>query len=252
MQPIHVRRLLFLCVFGLLFAGAHKPCVAAETIILVSSQDTKDSLYGKWLGLIYAEAFHRLGYGFQYQGHSGGRAPVMAENGEVDGEIHRPEDYWKTAKNLLRVEEPSFALSYVAYAAKPGIALHGWESLKNTDYAVEYRRGAKVPEAALPAVVRPEKLSDVASTAQGLKKLLMGRTDVYIEQEAVASEAIRKLATETVDPAALYQAGVMYTGYSYVYLHKKHAALAPKVAKVLKAMKQEGAIERYKQLASEQ
>ena len=121
MQPIHVRRLLFLCVFGLLFAGAHKPCVAAETIILVSSQDTKDSLYGKWLGLIYAEAFHRLGYGFQYQGHSGGRAPVMAENGEVDGEIHRPEDYWKTAKNLLRVEEPSFALSYLAYAAKPGI-----------------------------------------------------------------------------------------------------------------------------------
>lgn len=251
MQPIHVRRLLFLCVFAMLFAGA-KPCFAAETIVLVSSQDTKDSMYGKWLGLIYAEAFHRLGYAFQYQGHSGARAPVMAENGEVDGEIHRPEDYGKTAKNLLRVEEPSFAISYVAYAAKPEIALHGWESLKNTDYAVEYRRGAKVPEAALPAVVRPDKLSDVATTAQGMKKLLMGRTDVYIEQDVVASEAIRKLATEAVDPAALHQAGIMYTGYSYLYLHKKHAALAPKVAEVLKAMKQEGAIDRCKQLASEQ
>jgi hypothetical protein len=253
MQPLKIRRLFRLCVLGMLFAAAsHTPCQAAETIILVSSQETKDSLYGKWLDLIYTEAFRRLGYAFQYQGHSGGRAPVLAENGAVDGEIHRPDDYGKSAKNLLRVEEPSFSLSYVAYAAKPGIALQGWESLKNTDYAVEYRRGAKVPEAALPAVVKPENLSAIATAEQGLEKLILGRTDIYIEQEAVALETLKKLDAGVFDVSSLYQAGVMYTGYSYVYLHKKHAALVPQVAEVLKTMKQEGVIERYKQLALEQ
>ena len=47
---------------------------------------------------------------------------------------------------------------------------------------------------------------------------------------------------------SLYQAGIIYTGYSYLYMHKRHAALVPKIAEVLRNMKQEGLVERYKEI----
>jgi hypothetical protein len=234
-------------ILMLLVAALPRPSGAAVKIVLISSQDTKDSFYGRWLDLIYTEVFRRLGYGFQYKGYPGGRAPVMAEKGEVDGEIHRGGDYDKIAKNLIKVNEPSFSLSYAAYAVKPGIVLNGWGSLQNTDYTVEYRRGAKVAETGLSAIVKPGKLSHIATPEQGLKKLILGRTDIYVDQEAVVTETLRKLA-----PSSVYQAGIMYTGNSHVYLHKRHATLAPKIAAVLKEMKREGLIKQYKQIALEQ
>ncbi|QEM67739.1 hypothetical protein FO488_05940 [Geobacter sp. FeAm09] len=248
MKRITLHLMVGICVMAILVASpVPRPSEAAEKIVLVSSQETRESFYGRWLDLIYTEAFRRLGYEFRYKGYPGGRAPVMAERGEVDGEIHRPADYEKVARNLLKVKEPSFSVSYVAYAARQGIVLNGWASLKNTDYAVEYRRGAKVPEAALPAVVRPERLSSIATPEQGLKKLITGRTDIYVDQEAVVTEALGRLG-----PSPVHQVGVMFTGYTHVFLHKKHAALVPKVALVLKAMKREGLIKRYRQLALEQ
>lgn len=225
------------------------PSAAAEKIVLVSSQDTKESFYGRWLNLIYTEVFRRLGYEFEYVGYPGGRAPIMAEGGEVDGEIHRGIEYEKTTKNLLRVSEPSIPLSYMAYAVTPGIVLNGWDSLKNTSYTVEYRRGAKIPEAALPAVVNAEKLSNIPTSEQGFKKLITRRIDIYIEQEAVALETLRELGMSEFNMESVYVAGIMYTGESYVYLHKKHADLLPKIADTLKVMKQEGVIERYKEVA---
>lgn len=248
MKRITLQLIVGMCVTVLLCAVAlPPPGEAAEKIVLVSSQDTRESFYGRWLDLIYTEVFRRLGYEFHYRGYPGGRAPIMAERGEVDGEIHRPADYDKLAKNLIRVNEPSFPLSFVAYAVKPGISLSGWASLKNTNYAVEYRRGSKTPEIALPAVVRPEKLSNIETPEQGLKKLIKGRTDIYIDQEAVITEILRKSG-----PSPVHQVGVMGTIQSHVYLHKKRAALAPKIAEVLKAMKREGLIKRYKQIALEQ
>ena len=181
MKDISLQQMVRMCIIVVLIVAV-LPCPneAAEKIVLVSSQDTKESFYGRWLNLIYTEVFRRLGYEFQYEGYPGARAPVMAESGDVDGEIHRAADYEKTVKNLLKVDEPSFSFQIIAYAVKPGIVLNGWESLKNTDYLVEYRRGSKVPETALTAVVKPEKLSAITTTEQGLKKLITGRTDIYV------------------------------------------------------------------------
>lgn len=229
------------------------PCsnVSAGKMVLVSSQDTKESLYGSWLNLIYTEVFRRLGYEFEYVGYPGGRAPVLAEAGEVDGEIHRGIDYEKTTRNLLRVSEPHFTISYMAYAVTPGIVLSGWESLKNTSYPVEYRRGAKIPEAALPGVVKANMLSDVTIAELGFKKLIEGRIVLYIEQEAVALKTLKKLKMAEFNTESVYSAGIMYSGESYVYLHKKHAGKLPQIAETLRTMKQEGVIERYKDVTQE-
>jgi hypothetical protein len=65
-------------------------------------------------------------------------------------------------------------------------------------------------------------------------------------------EAMKKLNPDKFDVSALYQAGIMQKVDAYAYLHKKHAALVPKVAKVLKAMKQEGLFEHYLEIALHQ
>ncbi|MEA9438998.1 hypothetical protein VCX44_25290, partial [Aeromonas caviae] len=49
-------------------------------ITLVSSLETRESPYGRWLDLIYRDAFARLGYDFQYQGYPGGRAQGESVN----------------------------------------------------------------------------------------------------------------------------------------------------------------------------
>jgi polar amino acid transport system substrate-binding protein len=223
--------------------------VAAEKIVLVGSDNTKASFTGRWLNLIYTEAFRRLGYELQYKGYPNERANLMAETGRVDGEIQRAASYEKIAKNLIKVEEPSFLVRVAAYAVTPGIVLDGWESLRNTNYRVEYRRGSKVPQMALPAVVTPEQLSTISTVELGLKKLILRRTDIFIEQELIVEETLRKFNKGDFDPSSVYQAGIMWTGESHLYLHKKHAALLPKIAEVLKAMKQEGVVERYKEKA---
>jgi hypothetical protein len=154
--------------------------------------------------------------------------------------------------NLIRVEEVLYSTNFVAFAAKPGIDLHGWKSLQNTTYNVEYRRGVKLCESELPLVVAAEHLSDVTTAEQGLKKLIAGRTDLYVDVEFTIAEAMKGLNPDEFDVSALYQVGIMQEVDAYAYLHKKHAALVPKVVEVLQAMKQEGLFEHYFEIALEQ
>jgi len=236
-------------IVALLVGALPYPGVAADKIVLVGSNGTKASLTGRWLNLIYTEAFRRLGYDLQYIGYPNERANVLAETGVVDGEIQRAASYEKIAKNLIKVEEPSFSVIVAAYAVTPGIVLDGWESLKNTDYFVEYRRGSKVPQSGLSAVVKPERLSTVSTVEMGLKKLIAGRTDIYVEQELVVEEVLREFDKIGFDHSFLYQAGIMWVGESHLFLHKKHAALLPKITEVLRTMKKEGLVERYRKIA---
>ncbi|SHO53927.1 hypothetical protein SAMN02745220_05371 [Desulfopila aestuarii DSM 18488] len=234
---------------ALLMIALPYPSFTFEKIVLIGSEDTKASSTGRLLNLIYTEVFRRLGYELQYIGYPNERANLMAENGTVDGEIQRAASYEKVSKNLLKVEEPSFSVSVAAYAVTPGIVLDGWESLKDTDYIVEYRRGSKVAASALPTVVKPENLSTSSTVELRLKKLIAGRTDIYIEQEHVVEETLSKFDKAGFDHSTMYQAGIMWTGYSHLYMHKKHAALLPKITEVLKAMKHEGLVEYYKKTA---
>ncbi|WP_349920541.1 hypothetical protein [Aeromonas veronii] len=220
-----------------------------DQITLVSSTETKESMYGRWLELIYRDAFTRLGYRFTYLGYPGGRAPYLAARGEVDGEIHRPAIYQSQTQALLRVPESHFPLSYEVYTALPNIRLSGWQSLQPTSYRVEYRRGAKLPEIELGKVVSGERLSTIGTVAQGMNKLLKGRSDIYVEQSMIARQALQHLVVHSVDYQRIYSAGVMITADSFVYLHRRHQSMLGPLAAVLKQMKQEGVIERYRKLA---
>ncbi|WP_155319152.1 hypothetical protein [Desulfosarcina alkanivorans] len=229
--------------------GFESPCHAAQKIVLAGSQDTQEVPQMKWLVLIYTEAFRRLGYELQYDIYPLARLTMMVDAGEVDGEIQRPGEYQAAHQNLIRVDESPASVRYGAYTVKPGIVLQGWNSLKNTSYRVEYRLGASRSEAELKSVVNPGNLSQIAKTEQGLKKLILGRTDVFVDLEHNITNTVKRLDRADFDTSAVYQAGLMQETAMYAYLHKKHSALVPKLASVLKAMKQEGLIEQYRKIA---
>ena len=242
-----------MCVIAVLVAAVFSiPSEAADTMVLVGTESVKNSMYGPWLTRVFTEAFRRLGYEFQYNGYPAARASAMSDAGEVDGEISRVFEYQETHPNLIRVDEALYSAKFVAFAAKPGIVLQGWKSLQNTTYKVEYRRGVKLCESELPLVVAADQLSDVTTAEQGLKKLIAGRTDLYVDVEFTTVEAMKGVNPDEFDVSAVYQAGIMQEIDAYAYLHKKHAALVPKVVEVLKTMKQEGLFEHYSEIALDQ
>lgn len=217
-----------------------------KKITLVSSDDTYNSRYGCWLHDIYQEAFSRLGYEFIYRGMPGGRAPFMAEKGDVDGEIHRPYEYQQQTKNLMRVEESPFDVTFEAYVIKTNLQFHDWSELGNAGLKVEYRRGTKRAEGKLKQAVAPSLLSDVTSTEQGLKKLLRGRTDVFIEQSLVYQDVMATLMPTSEAYKHIYSAGVIDELPSYAYLNRRHIGLVADLAYVIKQIKDNGLIEIYK------
>ncbi len=95
----------------------------------------------------------------------------------------------------------------------------------------------------MPKIVNSENLSDVTTSAQGLKKLISGRTDLFVEDE---SSILALVQTPEFKGSKIRIAGIMESFPIYPYLHKKHASLALKMAEILKAMKAEGLIEQYR------
>ncbi|MFM4871495.1 transporter substrate-binding domain-containing protein [Aeromonas veronii] len=217
----------------------------ANNITLVSSEDTYNSMYGCWLHRIYSEAFSRLGYKLSYLAVPGGRAPLMAERGEVDGEIHRPFEYQSQTTNLIRVNEPHFLVTYETYVTKKTLKFHHWNELGLYGLRVEFRRGAKRAEKELTKVVPSSLLSDITSTEQGLKKLIRGRTDVFVEQTLVFKGVYETLQKDNKEFGFVYSAGIVDTLQNYVYLNKRHKTLGEKLALIIKDMKSDGSISTY-------
>lgn len=241
------------CIFSLLMLlFAISESSSAEKLILVGAKDTKESFHGRWLTLIYNEVFQRMGLNWEYQAHSSARSSELSDSGIADGEINRVSGYNTTHPNLLRVEESHFPTRVVAYTTLSDIRLTGWNSLKNTHYNVEYRRGTKIVKDGLDNTVPQSNLSSVLTAQQGLKKLIAGRTDIYIDVESLIEDELFRLEQLKLDVSIVYNAGLMAEDSLHMFLHKSRADLIPAVSKILKSMKQENLIEQYREMALQQ
>ncbi len=249
LNPKRTDRYKVCIAWCLLFAGgvfAPMHSSAAETITMAFIDNQQQDVLFKTAELVYREAFRRLGLGFAHRQYPTLRCGVMANNGEVDGEPARVGNYANAYPNLIRVEEPVLTLKTAAFAGNPSLSLNGWDSLKNTPYRVEYLKNSVNTERELSQRVPAERLSDVGTISQGLKKLQAGHTDIFVGTEAIV---MRILARESFKDKGIHQVGVMQEITLYPFLHKKHSPLAPKLAEVLRQMKAEGVFEQYQTAA---
>lgn len=212
--------------------------------IVFSLAEPNKSKWGEYLTKTYTEAFRRLGIrfvGFKY--FPSERSCFLANSGAVDGEGSRVYSVNVKWTNLVRIDEPHSSLSLSAFTANPNIKeLHGWSSLKGTDYKVDYRLGLQRCEEQLSLVVKPKNLSAISKTELGLRKLMINRTDIFIEVESTALSALK---AKEFRNSNIRKIGLMEEVKLYGFLYKKHAVLAPKLATILKEIGKTGLLMQY-------
>lgn len=203
---------------------------------------SKNEYAGKWTFLVFTEAFRRIGMELVFETYPPKRCSFLADEGMVDGELGRIFSYGETHPNLVRVEEPVTTAIWVAYTIDPAIKIDGWESLKDTHYKVEYRKGLAKSETRLSELVRKENLSSVNSVSSGLKKLESGRSDIYVDIEGTAKPF---LLSGELKGSKIRKAGNLEEETIHAYLHKKNKSYAPALSTALREMKRGGLFEAY-------
>ncbi|PKG82062.1 hypothetical protein CXF85_14195 [Colwellia sp. 75C3] len=201
----------------------------------------------KFYALLYTEAFSRLGIEFNYTICPLKRCSYMSNLGQVDGEPQRIYNYHESYPNLIRVEEPIMRTQVAIYSLSELKRYDSWDSLSGLLERIDYVRGAKNTQLQLEHRVNGSQLSTVTTTYQGIMKLKLRRTDLFID---LKSRVDALLSTEKLKGVDIKQVGILDEHNSYPFINKKHTSLAPKLADVLFQLKSEGVYDRLKYQAS--
>jgi len=249
--PRHVSRALLL-MLGLLSVGAcHASASTPGTrpVVTLASPFAPDSFRGTWYRLLYTEAFRRLGKDFHYLELPLRRATLMARHSTIDGEAGRVGSYVFAATDIERVPVRLWTARFVAISHDPAIKVTDWKDLKSMTGMVDYRRGVWITEHRLKRIRSGETINAVTSPTQGLKRLLAGRSRLYVDVE---QQVNRTLAQPRFRNTPLYKAGVLASMPIYPYLVSRKRALVAPLTRVLRKMRSEGLFARYEAMARAQ
>jgi hypothetical protein len=203
---------------------------------------------GKWERLAYQEAFKRLGITLDVDVMPTQRVSAMVDSGAVDGQFMRVAAYADTHPEQVRVDEPIYEVGFALWTSNPALTLSRLQDLAATGWVGVYKRGVELCQRSLSSLLPAERLSSVATEEVGLRMLLTGRVDYYCEIDAALQSAL--YSPEFKDVTSVHP--LLTIGdriVLYPYLYKTHAELAPRLAAVLKQMKAEGLLERFRHQA---
>jgi hypothetical protein len=243
----------YLLIAGLLALFAVLPCpIRSEPLRpFVMVTDQPETTYeGKWQRRAYEEAFKRLGVPLEVELMPTQRVSAMVDSGAVDGQFMRVPAYAETHPEQVRVDEPIYEVGFALWVSNPALTLSRLQDLAATGWIGIYRRGVELCQRSLSPLVPAERLSSVATEHDGLRMLLTGRVDYFCEIDAALQSALYSpefKGVASVRPLLTIGDRIVL----YPYLHKKNAELAPRLAAVLKGMKAEGLLERFRQEALE-
>jgi len=220
------------CLGGALALAA--PPAAAQQVLTVSTNNTP--LDRKALQQVSQEALRRLGLELKLVTLPSERSLLAANQGEVDGEGLRVAGLGEQYPNLLRVPERYVGISFVAFARDATITLdRGWDSLK--PYRVAFIQGWKMFEANAAGA---RIVNKVDKPEQLFQMLEQGRVDVALYTLADGVALARKMGLTAIAPVTPSLRDVDM----FLYLHKKHEALVPRLTQALREMKADGTYNR--------
>lgn len=185
------------------------------------------------LQALTAEALKRVGgWSLELVRLPSERSLRAANAGEIDGEGLRVAGLSAQYPQLIQVSEPYFKVEFVAFARQPALRLDsGWADLPALRVALI--TGWKLFEAHTQGV-RSRTLVDTPE--QLFQMLRSDRVDValYTLRDGVA--LAQRMGLSDVHPVE----PTLHTAPMYLYLHQRHADLAPRLAQALRAMKADG------------
>ena len=210
----------------------------------MATHQPPDNFQGQWVRRIYTEAFRRLGMPMEVRALPLQRMTEMLDRGEIDGDVGRVHAHGQSHPELVRVEESMYDVVFGLYTIDPAIELKKIEDLDARPWSAAYVRGAAICERLLKPHIAPENLSALVTDEQGMQMLALGRTHFYCSaNHSVADAASRERFRGLPPPRLALSMGSIPL---YPYVHRRHAALAPRLAAVLRDMRAEGLIERFR------
>jgi polar amino acid transport system substrate-binding protein len=215
-----MRALIALCCFLVL------PARAEELQLSVISRSTTHTDLWKAAEV----AFQRIGVAAVVREVSPERSAVLANHGETDGDVGRSAGLERNYANLVRVPEPIYHYAPTAFSYRYFDVAGGWDALRT--HTVCIRRGLRQTDQRTRNLQR-QVLADEAAM---LRMLSAGGCDVAIMER---NNALAKAAM-AADPPLQRLLPPMEVMPLYIYLHKRHAALVPKLAAALKQMRADG------------
>lgn len=185
-----------------------------------------------FLDRLLTQAFQRAGLRISIARKPAERSLHDANAGISDGEFIRIEKIGEMYPNLMIVPEHLHELEFVAFTKRDDVTLsNGWKSLES--YKVGIVKGWKI----LEKNVRTLSQRSDAYTQENLFNLLdKGRIDVAVYSRAFGLRRIGQSGLKgirCVEPPLAKKK-------MYLFLHKKHQDIIPKITDALKAMKQDG------------
>ena len=222
---------------GLLLVFGLAPAVAGNPTLTLSTNNTP--LDRKALEQLSQESLRRIGVDLKLVSLPSERSLVAANLGEVDGEGLRVAGLGGPGgayPNLVQVPERFVRISFVAFSKDATITLdNGWDSLK--PYRIAFINGWKMFEANAQGA---RVVNKVDKPEQLFRMLDEGRVDLVLYTHADGLLLARNLGLTSVAPLspALKEVDM------YLYLHKKHQALVPKLTQAIRDLKADGSYNR--------
>lgn len=184
-----------------------------------------------FMDLVTKQALARIGYQLKTVQLPAERGLINANAGIEDGEMSRIAGLERIYSNLIRVPEKIMDWEFVVFSKKV-IDLHnGWHDLAQQQVA--FINGWKIFEKNTPD---SSFVTKVREPEQLFKLLRKNRTDYLLYERWGGLALAAKLQMDDV----LINDPPLAVREMFIYLHKKHIDLVPKLARTLREMKQDG------------
>lgn len=188
-----------------------------------------------FLNLLAKDIFSRIGHRVQIEKLPGERALINANEGVDDGELLRIKGMGEIYPNLIIVPEPIYTMDFVGFVKPDNVfPVTGWADLETR--VVGIINGWKIFETNINNVV---ERTDVRNIHMLFNLLEKGRADVVMVSRVEGEYISRELgiSVKALEPAFARRE-------MYMYLHKRHINLVPKLAIAIKDAKVDGTYSR--------
>ncbi len=197
---------------------------------------SNDSQTG-FMDQLVAEAFKRIGYQLETVRLPAERALINANRGIDDGDLLRVAGLQKKYPNLIQVPEAVVTIDMVLFSkSHPSFVVDGWKSMSSQSLAII--SGWKIMEKQFSKYADKVEIIKTDNAEQSFSLLDKGRADfmayanwpglVYLKAHGITD--IKMLSPPLASPKF------------YIYLHKKHKKIVPKLALAIREMKRDGSI----------
>lgn len=184
-----------------------------------------------FLDAVAGEAFRRAGVQLRLVKLPAERGLINANAGTEDGDLTRIAGLDAQYSNLVRVPEKLIEWEFMAFSKNAALPAT-WEVLRT--HPIGHIRGWKIYENQLKGAPAAVVSSDDAT--QMFRQLQLDRIDVALYERWLGLSLLKNQDIKGIVPLS----PPLAKREMFIYLHKRHAALAPKLAEALRAIKAEG------------